>query len=55
MNFNASIEQDASLQYAKLSYEIGNPYEDPSTVLIRFLEMYTEIESIQLAVTMMLH
>ena len=45
MNFDASIEEDASLQYAKLSYEIGNPYEDTSTVLIRFLEMYPETES----------
>ena len=40
MDFNAVIKEDAFLNYAKLSYEIGNPYKDPPQVLVSFLEMY---------------
>ncbi len=44
MDFDSTLKQDALLQYAKLSYEIGNPYEDTSSVLIQFLDTYPESE-----------
>lgn len=40
MNFNDEITEDALLNYAKLSYEIGNPYENTPKVLVRFIERY---------------
>ncbi|WP_081209378.1 tetratricopeptide repeat protein [Salegentibacter sediminis] len=45
MDFDAEIKEDAHLNYAKLSYEIGNSYESPSQVLITFLETYPESEA----------
>jgi tetratricopeptide (TPR) repeat protein len=32
MNFDPEVKEDAFLNYAKLSYEIGNPYETPPQV-----------------------
>lgn len=40
MSFDAKIQEDAFLNYAKLSYEIGNSYTSPSRVLISYLEKY---------------
>ncbi|MDG2194466.1 MAG: tetratricopeptide repeat protein [Polaribacter sp.] len=40
MNFNATIKEDASLNYAKLSYEEGNPYKSVAAVLQEFLTAY---------------
>ena len=40
MNFNTSITEDAFLNYAKLSYEIGNSFEEPPRVIISFIESY---------------
>ena len=40
MDFNPDISQLALLNYAKLSYEIGNPYEKVPQVIIRYLETY---------------
>jgi len=40
MDFDAKIQEDAFLNYAKLSYEIGNSYESPSKVLLTYLEKY---------------
>ncbi|HSP82593.1 MAG TPA: tetratricopeptide repeat protein, partial [Gillisia sp.] len=40
MDFDAKIQEDAYLNYAKLSYEIGNSYTSPSRVLIGYLEKY---------------
>ncbi|MFZ0491481.1 MAG: tetratricopeptide repeat protein [Salegentibacter sp.] len=45
MNFDAKIQEDAFLNYAKLSYEIGNSYESPSQVLINYLTKYPESTS----------
>ncbi len=42
MDFNAQIQQDAMLNYARLSYDIGNPYESVSKVLTGYLEKYPE-------------
>ncbi|MDT0646355.1 tetratricopeptide repeat protein [Zunongwangia sp. F260] len=47
MEFDAKIQKDAYLNYAKLSYEIGNSYESPSQVLLNFLEKYPDSESRQ--------
>lgn len=40
MDFDAKIQEDAYLNYAKLSYEIGNPYQSVPEVLNAFLEKY---------------
>ena len=40
MNFNRKISEDALFNYAKLSYELGNPYEKTPEVLVRFIEKY---------------
>lgn len=40
MDFDASIQEDASLNYAKLSYEIGNSYQSTPAVLIGFIKKY---------------
>ena len=44
MNFNFVIKEDAFLNYAKLSYDIGNPYEEVPKVLVAFLENYPKNE-----------
>ncbi|GAB2773629.1 tetratricopeptide repeat protein [Salinimicrobium soli] len=40
MEFNKEIQADAALNYAKLSYEIGNNYASVPQVLINYLEKY---------------
>lgn len=40
MNFDIKIKEDAALNYAKLSYELGNPYENVSTLLQKFISQY---------------
>lgn len=40
MDFDPKIQEDAYLNYAKLSYEIGNSYTNPSRVILGFLEKY---------------
>ena len=42
MEFDAAIQEDASLNYAKLSYEIGNSYQSVPSVLQAFLKKYPE-------------
>lgn len=42
MDFDAQIQQDAMLNYAKLSYEIGNPYESVSALLLSYLSKYPD-------------
>ncbi len=46
MNFDTSIQEDASLNYAKLSYEIGNSYQNVPSVLIGFLKKYPRNASV---------
>ena len=48
MNFDPIIKEDAFLNYAKLSYEVGNPYEEPPKVLLDFLEAYSKNEQAEL-------
>ncbi len=40
MDFDAAIQEDASLNYAKLSYEIGNSYQSTPAVLMAFIKKY---------------
>ncbi len=42
MNFDKKIQEDAWLNYAKISYEIGNPYQSAPQVLAGYLEKYPE-------------
>lgn len=42
MPYSPEIRQDALLNYARLSYEIGNPYEAVPQVLGNFLQRYPE-------------
>ncbi len=44
MEFDKTIQKDAFLNYAKLSYDIGNSYESVPVVLNRFLETYPNSE-----------
>ncbi|WP_417887155.1 tetratricopeptide repeat protein [Zunongwangia sp.] len=47
MDFNLDIKEDALLNYAKLSYEIGNSYESASKVLLRYLKTYPDTKNRQ--------
>src|SRR5690554_7320588 len=40
MDFDLKIQEDAWLNYAKISYEIGNPYQSVPQVLTSYLETY---------------
>ncbi len=40
MDFDVAIQEDASLNYAKLSYEIGNSYQSTPDVLTAFMKKY---------------
>ena len=40
MDFDLKIQEDAWLNYAKISYEIGNPYQSAPQVLASYLNKY---------------
>ena len=40
MDFESKIQEDAYFNYAKLSYEIGNPYQSVPDVMTTFLKKY---------------
>lgn len=40
MSFSEAMEKDALLNYARLSYEIGNPYEPVPEVMTTYLEKF---------------
>ncbi|MDO5104635.1 tetratricopeptide repeat protein [Capnocytophaga sp.] len=40
MDYDAQIKKDAHLNYARLSYEIGNPYESVPEVLLAYARKY---------------
>ena len=42
MDFSLQIKEDAFLNYAKLSYEIGNSYTSVPQVLLSFIETYPD-------------
>jgi TolA-binding protein len=45
MDFNLKVKEDAALNYAKLSYEEGNPYKSVALVLQDFLKAYPKSPS----------
>lgn len=47
MNFDKNIKQDAALNYAKLSYEEGNPFEPVAEVLQKYLKEYPKSKAYQ--------
>ncbi|WKB80449.1 tetratricopeptide repeat protein [Cellulophaga lytica] len=44
MDYSEEIKKDAYLNYARLSYEIGNAYEPVPSVLTKYLETYPNTE-----------
>lgn len=40
MDFDAKIKEDSGLNYAKLSYEIGNAYKPTPVIITEYLEQY---------------
>ena len=42
MDYDIKIQEDAWLNYAKISYEIGNPYQSVPQVLSGYLDQYPE-------------
>ncbi|MBT8309419.1 MAG: tetratricopeptide repeat protein [Flavobacteriaceae bacterium] len=42
MDFDLKIQEDAWLNYAKISYEIGNPYQSVPQVLAGYLDKYPD-------------
>lgn len=42
MDFDLKIKEDAWLNYAKLSYDIGNPYQSVPQVLTLYLDQYPD-------------
>ena len=49
MNFDPRVKEDAFFNYAKLSYEIGNPYKTPPEILVDFLNTYPKHVKAELA------
>jgi len=47
MAYSEEIQKDAFLNYARLSYEIGNPYENVPSVLTKYLDKYPKDENAQ--------
>ena len=45
MDFDLKIQEDAWLNYAKISYDIGNPYQSVPQVLAAYLNKYPETSS----------
>ena len=42
MDYDLKIQEDSWLNYAKISYEIGNPYQSVSQVLTSYLDKYPQ-------------
>ena len=42
MDYDLKIQEDAWLNYAKISYDIGNPYQSAPQVLAAYLDKYPE-------------
>ncbi|MDB2456356.1 tetratricopeptide repeat protein [Flavobacteriaceae bacterium] len=47
MNFDSLISEDALLNYARLSYEIGNAYQNTSLLLASFIDQYPKNEVVE--------
>lgn len=51
LNFNPDLTETARFNVAKLSYEVGNPYQDPGRELQAFIDDYPESEYFEEAST----
>ena len=51
LNFDQVIVEETRFNYAKLSYEVGNPFADPGRELNKFLDDYPESEYFEEAST----
>lgn len=47
MNYDPKVQQLALEQYARLSYELGNPFENSSKVIQRYIDKYPKSAKIQ--------
>ena len=47
MDFDLKIQEDAWLNYAKISYEIGNPYQSVPQVLTSYLDKYPKTQYLE--------
>lgn len=47
MDFDATIQEDAWLNYAKLSYQIGNSFQSTPEVIVSFMEAYPKNEQVE--------
>ena len=47
MNYDSKISEDSLLQYAKLSYESGNPFESAQKVMVRFLNLFPKNDQVK--------
>lgn len=45
MDFSAEIKKDAMLNYARLSYDIGNPYQSVPSVIQAYIQAYPDSHS----------
>lgn len=48
MDFSPEIKKDAKLNYTRLSYEIGNPYQSVPSVILDFIKAYPEANSLEM-------
>jgi len=55
MQYDLKIQEDANLNYAKLSYEIGNSYQSVPDVLSAFIEKYPNSTSKQEIETLLIN
>ena len=55
MDFDLKIKEDAHLNYAKISYEIGNSYQSVPEVLTTFLEKYPTSSSHDVIETLLIN
>jgi TolA-binding protein len=51
LDFDHAITEESRFNFAKLSYEVGNPFADPGRELMKFLEDYPESRFYQEAST----
>jgi len=47
MNYDSKISEEALLQYAKLGYESGNPFESSQKVMVRFLNLFPKNDQVK--------
>ncbi|WP_291113541.1 tetratricopeptide repeat protein [Flavobacterium sp. UBA6135] len=55
MDFDLKIQEDAFYNYAKLSYDIGNPYQSVPDVMVAFLNKYPNTPNKQEVETLLIN